>query len=63
MDMTGEGIPDLVKFGQFVSGYFRRSSSVNTENWETFIPFSLMPNISLNDPNLRFIDLNRRWQC
>ncbi len=57
MDITGEGIPDLVKFDRFISGYFKRSSSVDTENWETFTPFPSLPNISWNDPNLRFIDL------
>jgi RHS repeat-associated protein len=54
LDLDGDGQIELVHFENSQSGFFERTQD---ENWESFIPFSSVPNISWNDPNLRFIDL------
>ena len=37
-----------------VPGFYERT---HDKNWENFVPFQSIPNISWNDPNLRLIDL------
>jgi RHS repeat-associated protein len=62
MDLDGNGKLDLVvdfsnrgrSTGSSLPGYFERTSD---GNWQSFLPFSSLPNIDWNDPNLRFIDL------
>jgi RHS repeat-associated protein len=54
LDLAGDGNLDLVQFERPVSGYFER---IEDERWESFIPFESVPNLSWNDPNLRFVDL------
>jgi len=53
-DIDSDGNKELMVMSADVSGYFSRSE----EQWENFVPFEQMPNISFNDPNLRFVDLD-----
>ncbi|HEU4875440.1 MAG TPA: SpvB/TcaC N-terminal domain-containing protein, partial [Pyrinomonadaceae bacterium] len=54
LDLAGDGQVDLVHFGRPVSGYFERSHS---NNWSKFVPFESVPSISVDDPNVKFVDL------
>jgi RHS repeat-associated protein len=54
LDLAGDGSLDLVQFEKPVAGFFERTDD---EQWESFIPFASLPNLSWNDPNLKFIDL------
>jgi len=55
LDLAGDGQLDLVAFSGAASGFYERTRD---ERWEPFQPFSSLPNLAWNDPNLRFIDLN-----
>lgn len=55
LDLAGDGQVDLVQFGQPVSGYFERTET--SRGWSNFVPFTSFPSISLDDPNVRFVDL------
>ncbi|MCK9220598.1 MAG: hypothetical protein M0P47_11185 [Bacteroidales bacterium] len=53
-DIDGNGQVDLRILSPGVSGYYE----IEKDNcWQTFHPFKSIPNIDLNDPNLRMIDL------
>lgn len=54
LDLAGDGQLDLVHFEDSQSGFFERTQD---GKWESFIPFSFIPHISWNDPNLKFVDL------
>lgn len=54
LDLEGDGQLDLVAFGGQTPGFYAR----NDRDWDNFRPFSSLPNLFWNDPNLRFIDLN-----
>ncbi|MGH7847679.1 MAG: SpvB/TcaC N-terminal domain-containing protein, partial [Candidatus Binatia bacterium] len=54
LDLAGDGQLDLVQFETPVSGFFERTRE---ESWDNFVPFDAVPNLSWNDPNVRFIDL------
>ena len=54
MDLSGDGQLDLVQFNGPLTGFFERTTD---EKWETFIPFTSLPNIKWDDPNLKFMDL------
>jgi RHS repeat-associated protein len=54
LDLAGDGQVDLVQFGRPVSGYFERSHS---NDWSKFVPFESVPSISVDDPNVKFVDL------
>jgi RHS repeat-associated protein len=54
MDLSGDGQLDLVQFNGPLPGFFERTTD---EKWETFVPFTSLPNIRWDDPNLKFIDL------
>ncbi len=54
MDLAGDGQLDLVQFSPPLSGYFERTTS---QGWESFVPFTSLPNIVWKNPNLRFVDL------
>jgi len=54
LDLAGDGQLDLVSLNSSQSGFFERTKD---EKWESFIPFLSIPNISWNDPNLKFVDL------
>ncbi|MBU7013164.1 MAG: toxin, partial [Theionarchaea archaeon] len=55
MDLAGDGQKDLVLLTRALQGIYERT---DTMHWEPFTPFINSPQISWNDPNLRFIDLN-----
>ncbi len=55
LDLAGDGQLDLVEFAGPVSGFFERT---HDQDWKPFTPFTSLPNIPWDDPNLRFIDLN-----
>lgn len=54
LDLSGEGRPDLVAFGDPVPGYFERTAD---EDWETLKTFSFLPGLNWSEPNLKFVDL------
>ncbi len=54
VDFSGDGELDVAQMDGPVRGFYERTK---TEEWTVFRPFSRMPNIDFNDPNLRFIDL------
>jgi RHS repeat-associated protein len=55
LDLAGDGQLDLVSFGGPTPGYYERTFD---ENWTPFCAFRQLPQISWDDPNLRFVDLN-----
>ncbi len=54
IDLAGDGQLDLVQFSGTTPGFYERTEQ---ETWEQFKPFSTLPNLRWNDPNLRFVDL------
>jgi hypothetical protein len=54
MDLAGDGKLDLVNLEAPAPGYFERTDS---DDWESFVPFELSPNLDWGNPNLRFVDL------
>jgi RHS repeat-associated protein len=54
MDLTGDGIPDLVDLNEPAPGFFERTPDAG---WAGFRAFRLLPVRDWNDPNLRFVDL------
>jgi hypothetical protein len=55
MDLGGDGNLDLVSYTPPLAGYFERTPN---RDWAPFVALRGIPNIDLNDPNLRFIDLD-----
>ncbi|MEM1256408.1 MAG: SpvB/TcaC N-terminal domain-containing protein [Cyanobacteria bacterium P01_H01_bin.21] len=55
LDLAGDGRPDLVALRGMTPGFYERTQ---TENWETFVPFKLLPTLDWDNPNLKFVDLN-----
>ena len=55
MDLAGDGKLDLVNLEAPAPGYFERTDS---DDWESFVPFELSPNLDWGNPNLRFVDLS-----
>ncbi|WP_207431338.1 SpvB/TcaC N-terminal domain-containing protein [Sabulibacter ruber] len=55
LDLAGNGHLDVVALSGSNPGYFERT---NDKRWELFREFTHLPNISWDDPNLRFVDLN-----
>ncbi len=54
LDLTGEGHLDLVQFSPPMAGYYKHNE---LDNWDSFRPFTYLPNLKWDDPNLRFVDL------
>ena len=54
-DIDGDGKPEVVIRDAIVQGYFEQDTA---GNWHSFQPFSSVPTIDWNDPNLRTLDLN-----
>jgi RHS repeat-associated protein len=54
MDLSSDGQLDLVQFNGPLAGFFERTTD---EKWNTFNPFTSLPNIRWDDPTLKFIDL------
>lgn len=54
LDLAGDGQLDVVEFDSPTPGFYERTKD---EAWHTFRPFKSLPNISWQDPNLKFVDL------
>lgn len=54
LDLAGDGQVDLVELDRPAAGFYERT---HEQDWETFRPFTSLPNLAWNDPNLRFVDL------
>jgi len=54
LDLAGNGQLDVVQFGGSTPGYFERTTDFG---WAPFKPLASLPNLSFNDPNLKFVDL------
>ncbi|MCD9025516.1 SpvB/TcaC N-terminal domain-containing protein [Cohnella silvisoli] len=55
LDLAGDGLPDAVQFSSPMPGFYERTVD---EKWDSFVPFTSLPNVNWNDPNLKFIDLD-----
>jgi YD repeat-containing protein len=55
LDLAGDGQLDLVAFDGSTSGFYERT---HDQHWERFTAFASLPNLSWDEPNLRFVDLN-----
>jgi RHS repeat-associated protein len=55
MDIAGAGTKALVDFGGPAPGFEERTSD---GGWEPFRAFTTLPDVSWDDPNLKFIDLD-----
>jgi RHS repeat-associated protein len=55
LDLAGDGRLDLASFTGPTAGFSKRTQN---GTWKSFRPFGQLPNISWNDPNLRFVDLD-----
>ena len=56
MDFQGDGQVDLLQLQGPMPGFSKRDRK-NPFDWSNFQPFHSFPNIDINDPNIRFIDL------
>jgi len=54
LDLAGDGQVDLVELGGPTPGFFERTEG---KRWETFVPFTSLPNLAWDNPNLKFVDL------
>lgn len=54
LDLAGDGQVDLVELDRPVAGFYERTDD---QDWESFRPFTSLPNLAWNDPNLKFVDL------
>jgi RHS repeat-associated protein len=55
LDLAGDGSLDLVELSGPAPGFYERTDD---EDWESFRPFRALPNIGLDDPDVRFVDLD-----
>lgn len=55
LDLAGDGQLDLVALAEPTPGFYERTSD---EDWAPFRPFRQLPDVSWDDPNLRFVDLD-----
>jgi RHS repeat-associated protein len=55
LDLAGDGQLDLASFSGPTPGFFERTED---GSWEGFRAFERLPDLSWDDPNLRFVDLN-----
>jgi hypothetical protein len=55
MDLAGDGLPDLVVLNGPMPGLYEHDEA---EGWQPFRPFVSRLNCDMQDPNLRFIDLD-----
>ncbi|WP_317851486.1 SpvB/TcaC N-terminal domain-containing protein [Neobacillus bataviensis] len=55
MDLDADGSKQLVTMNSVPKGFFELS---DTEQWQAFRTFENMPNINMEDPNVRMVDLN-----
>ncbi|MEP3890333.1 MAG: SpvB/TcaC N-terminal domain-containing protein [Hellea sp.] len=52
--IESDGTPYLVSYGN-IAGYAER---LDDESWGDYVPLPQKPNINVNDPNIRWLDLN-----
>ncbi len=55
LDLAGDGQLDVAEFDGPIPGFYERTTD---EAWHSFKPFTSLPNISWQDPNLKFVDLD-----
>ena len=55
MDLAGNGRPDLVTFRGPTPGFYERTA--DAADWEPLTPFTSLPVLDWDDPNLKFVDL------
>jgi hypothetical protein len=55
MDLAGDGQPDLVVMDGPMAGLYEHDGK---EGWQPFRPFTKRLNREMNDPNLKFLDLD-----
>jgi len=55
LDLAGDGSPDLVSFDNPSPGFYEHDDE---EGWQNFQAFTSRLNVDINDPNIRFIDLD-----
>ncbi|MFI9836279.1 SpvB/TcaC N-terminal domain-containing protein [Nonomuraea sp. NPDC051941] len=55
VDIDGDGVVDLVANAPPIAGFFAR---VPQSGWAPFVPFTKVPRVDWEDPNLRLIDLD-----
>jgi hypothetical protein len=55
LDLAGDGQLDLVDLGSATPGFFERTED---QDWAPFKPFTSLPNVRWDQPNLRFVDLD-----
>jgi RHS repeat-associated protein len=55
IDLAGDGRLDLVALAGPTPGFYKRT---HNEDWESLKPFTSLPNLAWDEPNLRFVDLN-----
>ena len=54
LDLAGDGQVDLVELEGPTPGFYERTED---ERWEAFVPFTSLPNLDWDNPNLKFVDL------
>ena len=54
LDLAGDGQVDLATFAGTAPGFYERTDD---QDWEPFKAFTSLPNLSWDDPNLKFVDL------
>ena len=54
LDLAGDGQLDLAEFNSPTPGFYERTED---QQWKQFTPFTSLPNIDWNNPNLKFLDL------
>jgi len=54
LDLAGKGQPDVVTLHGPAPGFYERATG---GEWETFTPFTSLPTLDWDDPNLKFVDL------
>jgi len=54
LDLAGDGQVDLVELEGPTPGFYERTED---ERWEAFVPFTSLPNLVWDNPNLKFVDL------
>lgn len=57
-DLESNGVKSLVSTNGTARGYYDFEQSSDSQQWHEFVEFKDAPNIALNDPNLKIIDLN-----
>ena len=60
LDLAGDGQLELVQFAGPTPGFFTRTAD---ECWQPFVPFTTLPSIAWDNPNLKFIDLTGDGQA